>query len=187
MVISTDAQVWDALDKYFKIAGDVEVLPDQTVNVKGSVSLRWTRALPDHVLPVQFGIVDNIYLDSAGLKSCQGCPHLVHDSIWLHGNPLESLQGAPKHVGRYLGLANTKLQNLNHFPDHVGMVALDYHVHMPLLRSLNAHAIVWPNAQAVPPPLVKLILDKYVGQGKSAALNAALELKKAGFAENAKW
>lgn len=187
-MITTEAQVWDALDQYFKISGDVQVLPDLTVNVQGTVSLRrGAFALPDHELPVQFGTVDNIYLDSARLKSCKGSPRIVTDSMWLHGNPIESLENAPEYVGKYLGLSRTKLKNLHNFPEHVGKVALDYSEHLPLLRSLTAHSIVWPNAQATPPVEVSDIMDKYAGQGKSGALNCALELKKAGYAENARW
>lgn len=187
MMITTKAQVWDALFTYFKITGDVEILPDHTVNVQGTVSLRRSNPLPDHVLPVQFGEVDNIYLDSAQLKSCIGLPTLVRDSIWLHGNPIESLEGAPTHVGKYMGLAKTRLKNLNHLPDHIGTLALDYDPHMPLLRSLNAHVIVWPNILAKPPSQVQDILNKYAGQSKSGALNCALELKQAGFGSNARW
>lgn len=187
MVITTEAQVWDALDKYFKIQGDVQVLSDLTVSVNGSVYLRRTHPLPGHVLPVQFNKVSNIFLDSVGLKSCKGLPSMVTDSIWLHGNPITSLEGVPKYVGKYLGLSRTKLNNLHHFPEHVGQVALDYHAHMPLLRSLTAYSIVWPNAQATPPVQFQEILDKYAGGGKDVALKCALELKDAGFVENARW
>jgi hypothetical protein len=176
------------LDQWFKVSGDVTVNQDLSVSVDGTVQPRDRGKLfPQGELPVQFAEVDNFYMDFCSLTSLKGCPHTVKSACWLNNNQIRSLQGAPKYVGKYLGIARNHLWNLEHLPLHMGSLALDYNKTMPLLRVLQANHVEWPSVEKQAPAAVKHIFDKYAGAGKKAMLNAALELKNAGYAENARW
>lgn len=180
-------QVMRTLEEWFRVNGSYKIHEDLSVSVQGTVTpLNRSRMFPDRKLPVQFHTVTNMYVDNMDLISCEGMPHTV-EKIWLNHNPIQSLEGGPTHVGEYFNITFTQLANLDHFPDHTGAVSLDYDAQMPLLRCLNADKIYWPNMFKTPPQQLQDIFNKYAGEGKKAMLNCALELKKAGFAGNARW
>lgn len=117
------------------------------------------------VMPLRFDRVEgNFYAANSGLKSLVGSPRTVTGYYKVDHNLLQDLQGAPDHVG--------------------GKFQVTYAPDLPLLRTLVASE-VW--LQGRPPEVVIRIMNKYAGGGKSVMLNAAMELKKAGYREHAKW
>lgn len=114
-----------------------------------------------------FGDLD---VENGALMSLEGCPQ-VHGDIWVRMNPLKSLKGTP-----------TNCQ---------GLYAI-YHPDLAVLPGLVAQYMSLGHT----PHYIKddqkrqqlrAILDKYQGGGKDVALKCALELKQAGFGDNAKW
>lgn len=87
---------------------------------------------------------------------------------------------------------NLHLTNIRGVPD-CEYLFIDYHPQLALLPALKVKEINVRNITGHfpddPDAAKKLrhIMKKYAGEGKTAMLNCALELKKAGFAENARW
>ena len=191
------------LKTHFDIIGTVHVDPATgVVDVEGSVGT--LRIM--HTLPVQFGHVTARFGCSASrLETLVGAPHTVGKEFSCSKNKLTSLEGAPRSVGGGFWCAHNYLTNLVGAPDHVGgslqcngnplksldgipkvlkdQIWLDYDGHLPLLRLLETTAFVLSFA----PDKVKNILNKYAGQGQSAALACAAELADAGYKDNARW
>lgn len=141
----------------------------------------------DGVCPIEFETVTGSFVAiNFGLTSCKNIPKKVGQNLFLNGNKLKDLEHGPHSVGGYLDLEQNPLQSLWGFPSHVGEVVLNYSSKLPLLRLISvkqgAH-LKGPNT----PTIVRTILKKYRGMGKPGALQAAVELIRAGYSENAKW
>lgn len=132
-------------------------------------------------------ISHSFFAANMGLRTLQNSPRKVGGAFAVNHNQLSSLEGAPEHVGSYMVIShNPKLKSLEHLPSHIqGILHMDYTWDMPLLRTLVAQAGV-DFGKWAPEPVIQ-ILNKYAGGGKKVMLNCALELKKAGHAENARW
>jgi hypothetical protein len=181
----------DQVLKYFHLTprgGSPQVIVnDQTGEYSifyADVSLR-----KDHdQIPIPLAeISHSFFAANRGLRTLQNSPRKVGGAFAVNHNQLSSLQGAPEHVGSYMVINhNPKLNSLDHLPSHIqGILHMDYKWDMPLLRTLVAQAGVDVGKWA-PEPVIQ-ILNKYAGGGKKVMLNCALELKKAGHAENARW
>ena len=127
------------------------------------------------------------------LTSLAHAPMSVGVEFACDHNLLADLSNAPK--CEILWAVNNPLKTLKGIPDHVGTVGVSWHADLPLLPVVewNRELDLQPatNATSQEEKLIsqKLypIVAKYIGKGKSAVLNFALELKKAGFAGNAQW
>ena len=139
------------------------------------------------------------------LTSLEHAPTHVGSHFYCQGNLIQSLAGSPTHLGGSFDCSYNKLTSLDHAPHQVDMhfncrgnvlqsvhaapvhvgrdFNITYHDRLPLLPLLKYPKLNIFDA----PDQVKQIMSKYAGAGKSAALNCALELKKAGYAENARW
>lgn len=143
-----------------------------------------------------------------GLTSLQGGPEFVGSDYDCGSNNLTSLIHGPKHVGneftcdsnlledltnapkcRILYARGNPLKTLKGVPDHVGKLIITVTPDLPLLELVN-----WSRPLELYAPIsanqlkdLELIVNKYMGQGKSMVLNFALELKQAGYAGNARW
>jgi hypothetical protein len=181
----------DQVLKYFHLTprgGSPQVIVnDQTGEYSifyADVSLR-----KDHdQIPIPLAeISHSFFAANMGLRTLQNSPRKVGGAFAVNHNQLSSLQGAPEHVGSYMVIShNPKLNSLEHLPSHIqGILHLDYTWDIPLLRTLVAQAGV-DFGKWAPEPVIQ-ILNKYAGGGKKVMLNCALELKKAGHAENARW
>lgn len=132
--------------------------------------------------PERVGGTFNCYANR--LTSLKGSPVHVGRSFWCDYNQLTSLLGAPDHVGGSVYAVNNPLKSLEGAPTHVQLIfEVTWDPALPLLRLLAYSQARVSGA----PAQVEQIISKYAGQGKAAALNCALELKQAGYAENAKW
>lgn len=87
---------------------------------------------------------------------------------------------------------NKNLTNIRGIP-YCAHLFIDYHPELALLPALKVNEINvrnigdhFPHDPDAPKKLLDIV-RKYAGTGKSGALNCALELKKAGFAGNARW
>lgn len=141
-----------------------------------------------HMMPLKFDHVSHSFFAvNMGLTSLVGSPSHVGGAFSVNHNDLTSLVGAPDHVGSYMVISkNLKLKSLEHLPSYIqGILHLDYKYDMPLLRTLVAKGGV-DFGKWAPEPVIQ-IMNKHAGQGKSHILNCALELKQAGYVENARW
>ena len=125
------------------------------------------------------------------LKTLVGGPHHVGKSFYAHQCKLTTLQGAPLYVGNVFDITQNPLASYDPVPQGCTQVNLPYNENAPVLKLLN-YPLVHLTADGVTRDLEKVraintILHKYAGQGKTAMLNCALELKKAGYTENARW
>lgn len=149
--------------------------------------------------------VDDINCNHCGLVTLTGAPKTVRGNFACYSNRLISLEGAPDRIPGNFRCTNNKLVNLkgapswvggrlwfyenpiislDGAPEHVGeAVAVSYNQSLPLLRLITYPRIVFMEA----PDSVQLIMNKYAGQGKKAALSCAADLIRAGFKDNAKW
>lgn len=116
-------------------------------------------------------VMGDLDVQSCNLHNMTGCPQ-VSEGIWCKANPnLTDLQGMGSPVQVYV----------DYRPDLSLLPALL--VQECYVRNITSW---FPNRpEAV--PLLREILNKYQGKGKTVMLNFALELKKAGFAGNARW
>ena len=126
--------------------------------------------------------------DNNRLTDLQGAPQVVGHSFSCKHNLLMSLQGGPTQVGGgYDCRYNPKLKSLDGLPiPHMGdNLYCDYKKDLPLLRLLNfpKHKVILIKA----PKKMWVILEKYMGSGRSGAIKCAAELIRAGYKENAKW
>jgi hypothetical protein len=193
------------LDTYYTVEGDLVIHDDGVVDVQGHVMVL---NLPkNRIMSVQFGTVTGDFRIPARLKpaSLQGCPHRVEGVFYIgkdnkitslqqgptwvgksyvvmEGNLIQDLTGVAHHVDLLVIHTNT-LRNLDDLPEQINYCQCEYHEQLPILRLIQVPRLYLRYA----PLELQHILDKYVGKGKSAMLNCALDLKQAGFAGNAKW
>lgn len=202
-------QIRRLLKAHYNIVGKVSILTNGEVNVSGSVEVRH---VPDTgQLSVQFNEVKGNFefmVSGETLKDLTGCPRWVGGVFECSNNHILSLKGAPEYVGDTFEIRYCELRSLEHGPTHVGgdylvrrnplqslahlaghiggEVDFEYNPHMPLLRTLVAEKID-PLRGSSPVTPVAEILNKYAGKGKAGALQAAAELIRAGYKENARW
>lgn len=128
----------------------------------------------------------NLFMYSSQL---QYLPRTVNGALMLyHMHLLKDLKGLPESIKDHLDLRNTALRSLEGFTHCGGDLVLDYELTMPLLRCLQAaQGIHLVNKQShehtpheVPVKRVERVLNEFTGQGKAAALKAALALKQLG-------
>lgn len=194
--------IQELLKKHFDIIGTVHIdHKTGVVDVEGSVE----DMKPMTKMSVQFGTVTARFVCSeCRLETLEGSPHtvgkdfscsknrlttLVGGPAWVGGayfasnNQLTSLQGAPDHVGRSLQVNTNPLKSLEGMPVELkGQIWLDYTFDLPLLRLLETKDMM-----SYAPDPVRVILDKYKGEGKPGVLKAAAELVRAGYKNNARW
>ena len=175
-------QIRVRMEKFFDLEPKDYEIDQGVVNVpKWSVrSFRLMRHMP-----VQFGYVKGFFdVSGSGLISLEGSPHTVGGGFYARSVDISNLVGGPKHATNYWCTENQLLQSLEGAPETVsGSFIVRYTPKLPLLRLL-----VYPDFHLQKAPrAVITILNSHKGQGKSQMLNAALELKKAGFKENARW
>lgn len=191
---------------HFLTKNSIHVDDDGFIHASGSVGIR-QEFRPISQLPVKFGRVEgDFFCDECGLETLAGAPTWVGGAFWCQYNRLTSLQHAPRHVGADFRVFYNKLTNLHHAPEHVGgefecygndltsleglpeqgvkKLVLTYNTHLPLLRCLTAHDVYLGH---VAPKMVSKIIQRHVGTGKKGALQAAAELIKAGYKDNARW
>ena len=157
----------------------------QQWKIQGNVYL--ARVPDDGACPVQFDSVSGSFVaNNMGLATCKNLPRSLGANLRLAFNQLRDLADAPAQVEGNMELEGNPLVSLEGMPLVQGWVNITYSRDLPLLRLLTAKlgAII---LGAHTPTVVRAILKKYMGQGKTAMLNCALELKKAGYAENARW
>ena len=169
---------------------------DGKVNVvevhPGAGVLRCDEPLPDGKLPFEFGVFKaSLVFDNCGLVTLVGCPEHVTGRFVTRRDHLVTLVGGPKRVGgRYwIQQDEPPLQSLDGFPDHVGEYAkLRYHPTLPLLRLVNCDdGAILSGPDAAITNKIEEILEKHKGRGRAGAWDFKEDLKKAGFAGNAKW
>jgi hypothetical protein len=188
----------------FKTDGKILVDDQGLVHVTGNVFIK-VKKLPK--LPVKFGkITGHFFCDDCGLETLEGAPNWVGGDVWCQYNNLHSLEHAPVHVGNDFLVYYNKLTSLIHAPAYVAgkfscyrnpltslqgvpehgvsMLQFSYEYQMPLLRCLTAQAV---DMGFEAPDQVTKIIQQHVGKGKPGALQAAGELIRAGFKDNARW
>lgn len=198
-------KIREALNIYYDVYADHVINDDGTVDVMGGVSCNGLP--PDRVMPVQFGTVSGDFEIQTGLRpvSLVGSPHTVGGIFNIqNNNRIVDLQGGPQSVQRYvLGKGNritslggiaahvtealviheNSLHSLEHLPPDLPSLYVGYNEHLPVLRSVMVSNAYFENAFVG----LQRIVDKYMGKGKSAVLNFALELKQNGYGSNAQW
>lgn len=130
--------------------------------------------------PVYVG--NNYFCEYNKLTNLQGCAQTVGRNLECFNNPIQSLMGAVT-VGRDLVCVNTPLTDLSYLPDVNHKFWITYRRDLHLLKCVIMKGLLLSEA----PDSVSDIVKKYVGKGKTHMLNCALELKQAGYVENAKW
>ena len=171
---------------WFICTGEISIDDDLRVSVDGRVRAL-VRPFKNGVLPVRFKTCKGFYVDNSGLTSFAGSPEKIFGHAWYGNNRLTSLEHAPQEVHGYLGLAANRITSLDGLPTVIQGIALDYHPHMPLLKTLIADTIDFPHVNTKAPGAVERILNRYAGQGQAGALACAAELADAGYKENAQW
>jgi hypothetical protein len=179
---------------YFRVLGTYEIDHEGRINVKGDVNAREDFSGPH--LPVQFGKVEgdcDLEVQDR-LQDLQGAPHTVTGEFFVLAKNLTHLTGAPEHVGARCVLRSNQLRSLAHLPKTAQALRINMSPTLPLLRlTERSYPIVWgfpASLGGTSNPLLKKateIMDKYVGTGRAGALQAAVELIKAGCKENARW
>ena len=167
-------------------------------------------------IPVPFLKVDgNFYVKNKSLRSLKNCPQEVTGSFDVIDNQLTSLAHGPRVVGKHYQCSYNRLTNLVGAPAHVSgyfevlrnplesleglplgisyfVVSNNEHKTLPLLRSLSVQGRV-AVAKSMEENLWDVTLNEILndprwhGKGKLGMLNCSLELKKAGYAGNARW
>lgn len=185
---------------------DYVIRSDGTVDVHEDVVV--TRLPSDRKIPVQFGTVGGDFSINTGIQplSLKGSPrtvggvfhirnnnritdlsggpdHVGHNYVVGNGNHITSLKGIASYVNQGLVIHDASLISLEHLPHTLKLLYVEYNKHLPVLRSVLVKQAYFSNAELG----LQKIVDKYQGQGKSAMLNFALELKQAGYGSNAKW
>lgn len=202
-------QILKLLRTYYHVSGDIVIHDDGTVDVLGGKysGVSCKRLPADRVMPVQFGTVSQDFEIQTGLRpaSLVGSPHTVGGIFHIHNNNrIVDLQGGPLSVGRYVvgkgnripslrGIAahvkealvihEDSLHSLEHLPPDLPSLYVGYNEYLHVLRAVMVKQAYFQNAYVG----LQRIVDKYQGQGKSAMLNFALELKQAGYKTNAQW
>lgn len=131
------------------------------------------------------------------LESIQGLPEELGGELNLMGNHLRNLMGSPRRVSQSMHITEMDLlESLDGAPEKIGgAIYITYDPKLPLLRSLAASEVALIQGHSTHAKLFmnqiscqKILNDpRWIGQGKSGALNCALALKKAGLEGNAKW
>lgn len=146
-------------------------------------------------IPVKFGrVYGKFYLGKQPqLESLEGSPTWVSGDYQLKSEILTSLKGAPEYVQGVFRVGSPMLESLEYLPTQGSRSHLImYTPTLPLLRLVNARRVQWGfyrqyNDIDDSGWIATRIMTKYLGKGKAVVLNCALELKKAGFVENARW
>lgn len=197
------------LHTYYDVSGDIMIQDNGTVDVLGGTytGVSCKRLPSDREMPVQFGTVQGDFEIQTGVRpvSLVGSPHTVTGIFHIHNNNrIADLQGGPKSVGRYVvgkgnripslrGIAvnvtealvihENSLHSLEHLPPDLPSLYVGYNEHVHVLRAVMVRRAYFHNAFVG----LQRIVDKYMGKGKSAVINFALELKQNGYGSNAQW
>lgn len=166
----------------------------QRIEVQGNVTMKWASAT---LGGYKFSHVSgNFEASYKSLESLEGLPTHVGGRLGLSGNRITNLQHCSAHVGKDLWITSLgSLTSLEGFPLHVGgTVHITWNPQLPMLRCLQAQYVEIHKPQFVTTEsyeamrACEAILHNplWRGKGKSHMLNCALELKQAGFAENAR-
>lgn len=177
------------LNKYFIIQGKVVIDPESgVVDAHGTVEAKEDSLT--HI-PVQFGRVHTFNLRrQPRLSTLLGSPHHVGGGYKVKSNVITDCEGAPVYVGAHCWISGENLISLEHLPmQGARSFTIMWTPQIRLLRLLDAHDVQWGNyvVYGEKTQTVRIIMNKYVGKGKTHMLNCAQELKKAGFVENAAW
>ncbi len=179
---------------YFRVLGTYEIDDQGYISVKGDVDAR--EDFPGPHLPVNFGRVDgNFDLEVQDhLTDLQGAPHTVTGEFFVISNNLTDLTGAPSYVGARCVIRSQQLRSLAHLPSHCSVLRINVSPTLPLLRlTEREYPIQWgyltKHGGSGNPQLraATYIMNKYMGTGRAGAIQAAVELVKAGCKGNARW
>lgn len=206
-------QVLAEVKYYFRAATNaplknhqIEIQDDLSVVIDTSITM--VEPPPQGKLPIRLHMVEgSVTAAHMELTTLENFPD-VCDSLYVKDNWITSLDHSPMLVNS-LDVSYNKLSNFEHVSEEctflyalnnpltslLGLpdqpvdeleVVIDHDPNLPLLRLLNASRIVVGDFGRAVEPLTT-ILNKYAGEGKHAALKAALELKDAGYVGNARW
>lgn len=159
-----------------------------------------------HNMPVQ--VNGNFSCNMCGLTTLEHGPQIVDGEYHCSYNQLTSLEHAPQRGVStlicdhnmlkdltsappcdYLSVVQNPLNTIHGVPDHVHIVSFTVTSTLPLLSMVD-----WNRPFELRDPRtnkrikdLEQIVIKYTGKGKAVMLNFALELKKHGYAGNARW
>lgn len=200
--------------KYYFRASTNDVLRNNQIEIQDDLSVvidtsvKMVEAPPKGKLPIKLHMVHGtLYAQYMNLKTLENFPD-VCDVLFVNHNQLMSLEHSPQmiselyveknnltnfehlsHTCEYVDAVNNPLTSLVGLPDTPANdleLRITWLPELPLLRLVNVTKIVMKGTVGVVEPL-NTILNKYVGKGKHAVLNCALELKQHGYASNARW
>jgi hypothetical protein len=81
---------------------EYEILPDNTININGSIRLLETvKKLPKYI---KFNRVSGDFVTSIFIESCVGFPEIIGKNLGCIENRLKSLKGFPKKIGGFCSL-----------------------------------------------------------------------------------
>ena len=174
--------------------------PEQLNHLHQWCSIKAQGSLPIQMLinhQQEWKIQGHVFLTRADDHgSCAVKFDRVSGSFVANSMGLATCKNLPRSVGLNLLLSYNQLKNLAHAPAHVGgTVNITWNPQLPMLRCLQAQHVIIHKPQFVTTEsyeamqACEAILNdhRWRGKGKTGMLNCALELKKAGLVENAKW
>jgi hypothetical protein len=181
------------LSDHFSVFGEMTIR-DGVVDVKGHVYFRDNDL---EQMPVQFGTIDgDLVIEDSSIKTLRGAPHVVKGGVNIKDcHHLTSCVHGPSVVGGFVHIFRCPLRSLEGFPTRCTHAIVDYDHDLPLLRLLQATRSVefyvsdFDETKEQAANILEPIMNntRWLGKGKQGMLNCALEMKKAGFAGNARW
>ncbi|MFK2821582.1 hypothetical protein [Arcobacter sp. YIC-80] len=148
-----------------------EILPNNSVNVKGSVKLSDKLANLSK-LPLSFNEVEGDFdISNNELISLEGCPKIVHGDFLAFKNELSSLKGGPKQVSGSFIILKNNIDSLKFSPS---LVKEDYICSHNPLRDLDGinnvqgsifTGVFIPNVKAQKYVYNSVTTYKYPGEG----------------------
>lgn len=183
---SNNRSILTILDEYFYIDGRAEIR-DGLVNVFGHAKMvKSEYNMPK--IPVKFGsITGDFWCREQSILSLEGAPHFVGREFDCSNSAITSLKFSPKSVDySYIcyGVLMNSFDGISETIEH--MILITYKEHLPLLKLLTIKKLKYVEFHAEDNHPVELIINKYLGKGRSGMLQCAAELTKAGYKGNAR-
>ena len=193
IISSVDKEtIEEIFEKHFTAISDIDIDNNGYISSSDTISLRSTISQ----LPVKFLKVDETFLCvGKKLVSLDGCPKEVGKDFYCYINKLSSLKGGPITVNRLYNCSKNPLKSLEGLPKQIGgQFTLSYSNDLPLLRLLTLTNFNFDNHSNIKYAFdIMVILLKYAGQGRKAALDCAADLLSLGkkldidLTRNARW
>lgn len=181
------------LEEHFDIDGGYKIDSLNLVHVKGDVYFSNNKL---EKMPVQFGTIKGgLIINDSNITTLEGSPKLLSGGLTVHNcMNLTTCVGAPEQVNGFVHISKCPLKSLEGFPSICKSSKVDFSFDLPVLRLLQPTQGTgfYLNNEDEQEEAAEIVLNilrdpRWMGKGKSAALNCALELKKAGYAGNARW